>query len=99
MVARRPHAPGSLHWRHPPLAERTAVLSSARPLDLAHRRYRAPSRQCEAGSGPAQGAGIPVKFTTQAFGKRPALGGGQLAEINSSAPPLRLDPPNALGEE
>src|SRR5215510_8016665 len=42
---------------------------------------------------------FPFKFTTQAFGKRPALGGGQLAEINSSAPPLRLDPPNALGEE
>jgi hypothetical protein len=39
------------------------------------------------------------KFTTQAFGKRPALGGDQLAEINSSAPPLRLDPPNALGEQ
>jgi hypothetical protein len=42
---------------------------------------------------------FPFKFTTQAFGKRPALGGGQLAEINSSAPPLRLDPANALGEE
>jgi hypothetical protein len=42
---------------------------------------------------------FPFKFTTQAFGKRPAFGGGQLAEINSSAPPLRLDPSNALGEE
>src|SRR4029077_6569757 len=42
---------------------------------------------------------FPFKFTTQALGKRPALGGGQFAEINSSAPPLRLDPPNALGEE
>jgi hypothetical protein len=38
---------------------------------------------------------FPFKFATQAFGKRPALGGGQLAEINSSAPPLRLDPANA----
>src|SRR5258705_7770980 len=27
------------------------------------------------------------------------LGGGQFAEINSSTPPLPLDPPNALGEE
>ena len=42
IVARRPRAPGSLHWRHPPLAERTAFLFSARPLDLAHRLYRAP---------------------------------------------------------
>src|SRR5205085_12172802 len=42
---------------------------------------------------------FPFKFTTQALGKRHALGGGQFAEINSSTPPLRLDPPNALGEE
>jgi hypothetical protein len=42
---------------------------------------------------------FPFKFTTQAFGKRPALGGGQLAKINSSAPPLRLDPPNPVREE
>ena len=42
---------------------------------------------------------FPFKFTTQTLGKRRALGGGQFAEINSSAPPLRLDPPNALSEE
>jgi hypothetical protein len=40
---------------------------------------------------------FPFKFTTQALGKRPALGGGQFAEINSSAAPLRLDAPNAPG--
>jgi hypothetical protein len=42
---------------------------------------------------------FPFKFTTRALGKRHALGGGQFAEINLSAPPLRLDPPNALSEE
>src|ERR1700756_1003545 len=41
---------------------------------------------------------FPFKFTT-ALGKRHTLGGGQFAEINSRAPPLRLDSPNALGEE
>ena len=39
------------------------------------------------------------KFTAQAFAKWPALSSGHLANINSRAPALRLDRPNALSEE
>jgi hypothetical protein len=42
---------------------------------------------------------FPFKFAAQALAKRSALSSGRLAKINSCAPPLRLDPPDALSEE
>jgi hypothetical protein len=39
---------------------------------------------------------FPFKFAAQALAKWPALSSGQLAKINSRAPSLRLDPPDAL---
>ena len=42
---------------------------------------------------------FPFKFAAQALAKRSAFSMGQFAKINSRAPPLRLDPPDALSEE
>src|SRR5215472_14611935 len=98
-VARRPRAPGSLHWRHPPLQ---SAPQFSLPLDRWILRIGGIALlldNAKLALDQLEALVFPFKFTTQAFGKRPALGGGQLAEINSSAPPFGLDPPNALGEE
>ena len=42
---------------------------------------------------------FPFKLATQAFAEWPALSSGQLAEVNSRAPPLRFDSSDALGEQ
>ena len=80
MVGRTPRAPGSLHWCHPPLAERQhlSLLFDRRVLRIGRVAFLLDLAKLGLDQGEA--CVFAFEFATQAIGKRMAFGGLSVAK-------------------